>query len=117
MRAVKGSGYASMNDESSTEPPWIHTTGGRKASPLSRQWRRTPLARPSSGRAQALLHVPRVTGHGVRADPVDHRDEQIESEGAYLAVVHHLGRLGQVHEADDGGQRCVLEEHDELRHQ
>src|SRR5512138_2210712 len=95
-----------MTEESSTEPPWIHTTTGGETvalgpSPASRQCRRTPVGRTTSGRADPLLQVARVAGHGVRAQPVHHRDEEIDRERADLAVVDDLGGLGQVHEADD----------------
>jgi hypothetical protein len=32
-----------MNEESSTEPPWIHTTAGAEGSPASRQCRQTSV--------------------------------------------------------------------------
>jgi len=44
-----------MKDESSTEPPWIQTTGGLEGAPASRQWRRTPLSSVISGRSEAPL--------------------------------------------------------------
>src|SRR5713226_7475024 len=74
----------------------------------------SPLGGATSGRGEPLLQVPGVAGHGIGADPVDHGDEEIELEGPDLAVIDHLGGLGQIHEADDGGERGVLEEHDEL---
>ena len=43
-----------MDDESSTEPPWIQTTGGFAGWPASRQCRRTPLASVISGTAASV---------------------------------------------------------------
>src|SRR6266852_4129060 len=103
-----------MTEESSTEPPWIQMTGGFRGSPASRQWMRAPLGSRVSGRREAPLDVPRVAGHGGGADPVHDGDEEVELEGTHLAIGHDLRGTGQIHEADDGGEGGVLEEHDEL---
>jgi hypothetical protein len=55
-----------------------------------------------------VLEAPGHARHRIGDDPVDHGDEQIELEGADLAVVDDLGRLGEVDIADDRGQRRVL---------
>src|SRR5712691_2399191 len=107
----------SKNLESSTEAPWIHTTGGRTGSPASRQCRRTPVGSDTSGSARPPLETARHPRHRVRADPVHHGDEEVELEGPDLAIVDDLGGFGQVHVADDRGERGVLEEDDHLRHQ
>ena len=49
-----------MDEESSTEPPWIHTIGGLPGSPASRQCRRTPLGKTRSGIKRAVYRM-----HGV----------------------------------------------------
>src|SRR5262245_40085786 len=46
-----------MDDESSTEPPWIHTIGDFAGSPASRQCRRTPLARTRSGTRGSVCRI------------------------------------------------------------
>src|SRR5207249_2663399 len=64
---------------------------------------------------EAALEAPSDPGHRVREDEVDDRDEKVELERPDLAVIDDLRRLGEVHVADDGGERSVLEEHDHLR--
>src|SRR5438876_250835 len=117
IRPKKASRSPTMNEESSTDPPWIHTTAGRWGSPASRQCRRTPEGSTTSGSGGSPLETARHPRHRVRADPVHDGDEEVELEGADLSVVHDLGRFGEVHVADDRRERRVLEEHDHLRHQ
>src|SRR5215472_192555 len=117
MRGRNSSRSGIIAEESSTDPPWIQTTTGPAGWPASLQWRRTPVGRTISGRAEPLLQRARVPRHRVRAHPVHDRDEQVQRERADLAVVDDLGGLGEIHEPDDRGERRVLEQHDELRDQ
>src|SRR5687768_8125003 len=103
MRPENGSRSGTIEEDSSTEPPWIHTTAGRVASPASRQCRRTPFASVVSGTRgpfdsdAPMLEALREPRHRIRADPVDDGDEEVELERLDLAVVDDLRGLGEVH--------------------
>src|SRR5215467_10788499 len=101
MRPRNGSRSPTMNDESSTEPPWIHTTARRWGSPASRQCRRTPVGNTTSGSGGPPLETASHARHGGGADPVHDGDEKIELEGPDLAIVHDLRGLGEVDITDD----------------
>jgi hypothetical protein len=68
-----------MNDESSTDPPWIQTMGGSAGFPASRQCRRTPFDSVVSGIAARAAGRPRDPARPLTDAPrtrVRHRGAQ-----------------------------------------
>src|SRR5262249_61741329 len=90
MRPKNGSRSPIMNDESSTEPPWIHTMGGYLGSPASRQSRRTPVGSTTSGSGRPPLETARHPRHRPRAHPVHDGDQERALATPELATLHHL---------------------------
>src|SRR5918996_1141391 len=66
---------------------------------------------------QPAFQQSRVARHRVTAKPVDDGNAEVELERPDLAIVDDLRCFGQFNIADNGGERRVFEQHDELRHQ